>query len=248
MDAHHALHFTFGIFGNATALFLFLAPLITFKRIIKSKSTEQFSGIPYVMTLLNCLLSAWYGLPFVSKNNILVSTINGTGAAIEIIYVLTFIAYSIKKERAKILGLFIFVLSVFGVVVFVSLFALHGHSRTLFCGLAATIFSIIMYASPLSIMRMVIKTKSVEYMPFFLSLFVFLCGTSWFVFGLLGKDPFVAVPNGFGCGLGAMQLILYAIYCNKGKSKNLAAADKPVDMELGKPQQEKQSRAQNGNV
>ena len=33
---------------------------ITFWRIIKSKSTEQFSGIPYVMTLLNCLLSAWY--------------------------------------------------------------------------------------------------------------------------------------------------------------------------------------------
>lgn len=234
--------------NHLTLIEIFSFFRITFKRIIKSKSTEQFSGIPYVMTLLNCLLSAWYGLPFVSKNNILVSTINGTGAAIEIIYVLTFIAYSIKKERAKILGLFIFVLSVFGVVVFVSLFALHGHSRTLFCGLAATIFSIIMYASPLSIMRMVIKTKSVEYMPFFLSLFVFLCGTSWFVFGLLGKDPFVAVPNGFGCGLGAMQLILYAIYCNKGKSKNLAAADKPVDMELGKPQQEKQSRAQNGNV
>ena len=33
---------------------------ITFWRIIKSKSTEQFSGIPYAMTLLNCLLSAWY--------------------------------------------------------------------------------------------------------------------------------------------------------------------------------------------
>lgn len=37
---------------------------ITFKRIIKNKSTEQFSGIPYVMTLLNCLLSAWYFLIF----------------------------------------------------------------------------------------------------------------------------------------------------------------------------------------
>nr|POF20631.1 bidirectional sugar transporter sweet1 [Quercus suber] len=52
-------HLVFGIFGNATALFLFLAPMITFWRIIKSKSTEQFSGIPYVMTLMNCLLSAW---------------------------------------------------------------------------------------------------------------------------------------------------------------------------------------------
>ncbi|KAL9683314.1 hypothetical protein QQ045_015134 [Rhodiola kirilowii] len=209
---HSVAHFIFGIFGNATALFLFVAPTITFKRIIRSKSTEQFSGIPYVMTLLNCLLSAWYGLPFVSPNNLLISTINGTGAGIEAIYVFIFLIYAPRKERLKILCMFTAVMVIFSTVVLVSLLALHGQSRKLFCGFAATIFSIIMYGSPLSIMRMVIKTKSVEFMPFFLSLFVFLCGTSWFVFGLLGHDPFVAVPNGFGCGLGAVQLILYAIY------------------------------------
>ncbi|XP_059631672.1 bidirectional sugar transporter SWEET1-like [Cornus florida] len=226
------LHFVFGIFGNATALFLFLAPTITFKRIILKKSTEQFSGVPYVMTLLNCLLSAWYGLPFVSPNNILVSTINGTGAAIESIYVLIFLIFAPRKEKGKILGLLTFVLAVFSAVAFVSLFALQGKNRKLFCGLAATIFSIIMYASPLSIMRMVIKTKSVEFMPFFLSLFVFLCGTSWFIFGLLGKDPFVAVPNGFGSGLGVVQLILYAIYRdNKGEAKKTIPTDGSVEME-----------------
>ncbi|KAJ9146187.1 hypothetical protein P3X46_028488 [Hevea brasiliensis] len=244
------LHFVFGVFGNATALFLFLAPTITFKRIIRSKSTEQFSGIPYVMTLLNCLLSAWYGLPFVSKNNLLVSTINGTGAAIETIYVLIFIIYAPRKEKSKILGLFTLVLTIFAIVAFVSLFALHDKARKLFCGLAATIFSIIMYASPLSIIRLVIKTKSVEFMPFFLSLFVFLCGTSWFIFGLLGRDPFVAIPNGFGCGLGAIQLILYFIY-RKNKGKDAAAAKQPtsesLEMGSGKPQQEKQMVA-NGSV
>jgi solute carrier family 50 (sugar transporter) len=238
-------HFLFGIFGNVTALFLFLAPIITFKRIIWHKSTEEFSGIPYVMTFLNCLLSAWYGLPFVSPNNMLVSTINGTGAGIEFIYVVLFIIYAPRKEKAKMLGLLTFVLSVFGAVALVSLFALHGKGRKLFCGFAATIFSIIMYASPLSIMRTVVRTKSVEFMPFFLSLFVFLCGTSWFVFGLLGHDPFVAVPNGFGCGLGAVQLILYVIYRgNKGGSKK-PTPEETVEMGLPKPyNQEKQS---NGN-
>lgn len=37
---------------------------ITFKRIIVNRSTEKFSGIPYVMTLLNCLLSAWWAFSF----------------------------------------------------------------------------------------------------------------------------------------------------------------------------------------
>ncbi|KAG6774299.1 hypothetical protein POTOM_021652 [Populus tomentosa] len=220
------LHFLFGVFGNATALFLFLAPTITFKRIIRSKSVEQFSGIPY-------------GLPFVSKNNVLVSTINGAGSAIETIYVLIFIIYAPKKEKAKVLGLLTLVITVFTGVALVSLFALHGNARKLFCGCAAAVFSIIMYGSPLSIMRTVIKTKSVEYMPFFLSLFVFLCGTSWFVYGLLGRDPFVAVPNGVGCGLGALQLILYFIYRNnKGEAKKPVSTHS-LEIGPGKVHQEK---------
>ena len=31
----------------------------TFWRIIKRKSTEEFSGVPYNVALLNCLLLAW---------------------------------------------------------------------------------------------------------------------------------------------------------------------------------------------
>ncbi|OIT39566.1 PREDICTED: bidirectional sugar transporter SWEET1-like [Nicotiana attenuata] len=244
------LHTLFGIFGNVTGLFLFLAPMITFKRVIMNKSTEQFSGIPYVMTLLNCLLSTWYGLPFVSPNNILVSIINGTGAGLETFYVLTFLIFAPKREKAKISGLLFVVLSIFSTVALVSMLALHGNKRKIFCGFAAAIFSIIMYGSPLSIMRLVIKTKSVEYMPFFLSLFVFLCGTSWFVYGLLGKDPFIAVPNGVGGLLGTAQLILYAIYRdNKGKDKK-GEEDKIANMELGKPQENKDQllNTQNGDA
>ncbi|KAG0500923.1 hypothetical protein HPP92_000995 [Vanilla planifolia] len=124
-----------------------------------------------------------------------------------------------KKAKRRMLGLLALLSSVFAAVALVSFFALHGVSRKLLCGFAASIFSICMYASPLSIMRLVIQTKSVEYMPFLLSLFSFLCGSSWFVFGLLGRDPFIIVPNGCGAALGAAQLVLYAIYRNRGEEK-----------------------------
>ncbi|KAJ1384414.1 SWEET sugar transporter [Sesbania bispinosa] len=82
-------------------------------------------------------------------------------------------------------------------------------------------------------------------MPFFLSLFVFLCGTSWFIFGLLGRDPFVAVPNGVGSALGTMQLILYFIYRDKKGVSRKQAQTEEESMEMGdaKPHQGKQSNA-----
>jgi len=82
----------------------------------------------------------------------LVSTINGTGAAIEVLYVVGFLFYAPRKEKTKIFGLFMLVLTVFATIALVSLFALDGNKRKLFCGVAATVFSITMYASPLSIM------------------------------------------------------------------------------------------------
>jgi solute carrier family 50 protein (sugar transporter) len=39
----------------------------------------------------------------------------------------------------------------------------------------------------------VVKTKSVEYMPFFLSFFLFLNGGIWSVYSLLVKDFFIGV-------------------------------------------------------
>ncbi|KAL6210667.1 hypothetical protein ACLB2K_015899 [Fragaria x ananassa] len=59
--------------------------------------------------------------------------------------------------------------------------------------------------------------------------FVFLCGTSWFVYGLLGHDPFVAVPNGFGCALGALQLILYFFYKAGDTKKQQPTAEDSVE-------------------
>ncbi|KAL2898113.1 Bidirectional sugar transporter SWEET1, partial [Bienertia sinuspersici] len=93
-----------------------------------------------------------YGLPFVSPNNILVTTINGTGAVIESVYVLIFLILAPKMEKLKIGGLLAIILSIFATVALVSVLALQGFHRKLLCGVAASVFSIIMYGSPVSIM------------------------------------------------------------------------------------------------
>ncbi|XP_031117604.1 bidirectional sugar transporter SWEET1-like [Ipomoea triloba] len=209
------LHLAFGIFANGTAFFIFLAPIVTFKRIIKKRSTEEFSGLPYVMTLLNCLLGAWYGLPFVSPNNILLTTIDGIGMVIELAFVVIFLVFAPKNEKKKIGALLILVVGVFVAVALLSVLVFHGRTRQLFCGFASLISTAIMFFSPLSVIRVVMKTKSVEFMPFLLTFSMFLCGTAWLIFGLLEMDPFVYVPNAAGCGVGVLQLILYAIYSDK---------------------------------
>uniref|UniRef100_A0A453T424 Protein RUPTURED POLLEN GRAIN 1 n=1 Tax=Aegilops tauschii subsp. strangulata TaxID=200361 RepID=A0A453T424_AEGTS len=58
----------------------------------------------------------------------------------------------------------------------------------------------------------VIRTKSVEYMPFFLSLVNFLNGCCWTAYALIKFDLYVAIPNGLGAFFGLIQLILYACY------------------------------------
>ncbi|MCO5563608.1 hypothetical protein L7F22_017255 [Adiantum nelumboides] len=72
----------------------------TFRKVVKWKSTREFSGIPYVVMLFNSLLWVYYGTPVaVHPNAILVSTINGAGCVLEIVYIAIFLLYANPKER-----------------------------------------------------------------------------------------------------------------------------------------------------
>ncbi|KAB2060676.1 hypothetical protein ES319_A10G034800v1 [Gossypium barbadense] len=99
-----------GIAGNIFAFGLFLSPIPTFRRIIRNGSTEQFSGMPYIYALLNCLICLWYGFPIISPVIILVATVNSIGAIFQLIYIIIFIAYATKPMKLKMLG---FLVSVF---------------------------------------------------------------------------------------------------------------------------------------
>ncbi|KAJ4726522.1 Bidirectional sugar transporter SWEET [Melia azedarach] len=206
-----------GIAGNIFAFGLFVSPIPTFRRIIRNNSTEEFSGLPYVYALLNCLITMWYGTPLISVDNILVMTVNSIGAAFQLVYITLFVAYADKEKKVRMLGLLLAVFGVFAIIVVGSLHIVDASLRQIFVGLLSCAALISMFASPLFIINLVIQTKSVEFMPFYLSLSTFLLSTSFFLYGILNWDAFIYVPNGVGTILGIIQLVLYFYY--KGTSR-----------------------------
>uniref|UniRef100_A0A0D9ZXY6 Uncharacterized protein n=1 Tax=Oryza glumipatula TaxID=40148 RepID=A0A0D9ZXY6_9ORYZ len=73
----------------------------TFKRILKAKSTERFDGLPYLFSLLNCLICLW----------LLVVTVNCTGAVFQLAYICLFIFYADSRKTTVILPILYLILS-----------------------------------------------------------------------------------------------------------------------------------------
>lgn len=220
-DSFHGICcYAAGVAGNLFAFVLFVSPIPTFKRILRNRSTEQFSGLPYVYSLLNCLICMWYGLPCVSYGVILVATVNSIGAVFQLVYVILFIIYSDTTRKLKMSGLLITVLCVFSLIAYVSLELFDHQRRQIFVGYLSVASLISMFASPLFIINLVIRTRSVEFMPFYLSLATFLMSISFFAYGMLLHDFFIYIPNGIGTVLGVLQLLLYAYYSRKSREES----------------------------
>ncbi|CAM0948728.1 unnamed protein product [Alopecurus aequalis] len=202
-----------GIVGNVISFGLFLSPVPTVWKIIKRKDVEEFLPDPYLATLLNCMLWVFYGLPIVHPNSILVVTINGVGLVVEAIYLIIFFIYSPNKKRLRMLGVLAIEAVFMVIVILCVMLAAHTHEkRSMIVGILCIIFGTCMYASPLTVMGKVIKTKSVEYMPFLLSLVNFINGSCWTAYALIKFDLYITIPNGLGALFGLAQLVLYGCY------------------------------------
>ncbi|XP_038974448.1 bidirectional sugar transporter SWEET17-like [Phoenix dactylifera] len=219
-----ALLFFIGVVGNVISVLVFASPIKTFWRIVKNGSTEGFEPSPYVVTLLSSSLWVYYGIT--KPDGFLVATVNGVGIVLEAIYVTLFLIYAAPSLRAKTAILVALLdLGIFGAVVLVTrLVVIEETTRVIVIGAICACLNVFMYGSPLAAMKTVIATKSVEYMPFFLSFFLFLNGGIWTVYAVLDRDIFLGIPNGIGFFLGTIQLVLYMIYMNTKVSKHSGEA------------------------
>ncbi|KAK9293220.1 hypothetical protein L1049_021210 [Liquidambar formosana] len=209
------LHLAIGMMGNASSLLLYTAPILTFVRVVKKKSTEDFSCVPYIVALSNCLIYTWYGLPVVSCRweNFPVITINGLGILLEVSFILIYFWFASARGKMKVAVIALPVILMFCITAIVTAFVFHDHPhRKAFVGSIGLVASVAMYCGPLVAVKQVIQTKSVEFMPFYLSFFSFLASVFWMTYGLLGHDLLLASPNMIGSPLGIFQLLLYCKY------------------------------------
>ncbi|KAL3828429.1 hypothetical protein ACJIZ3_017231 [Penstemon smallii] len=210
------LAFIFGLMGNIVSFLVFLAPVPTFYKIYKRKASEGFQAIPYSVAFFSASLLLYYA--FLKKNAYMIVSINGFGCIIETIYLLMYLKYASKKAKISTVKLIvIFNGGGLGLLMAVSLLLVHGTKRVSLVGWVCAIINVAVFAAPLSIMRQVIRTKSVEFMPFTLSFFLTLCATMWFLYGFFVRDYYIALPNVLGFLFGVTQMILYFIYKNANK-------------------------------
>ncbi|XP_062093256.1 bidirectional sugar transporter SWEET9-like [Humulus lupulus] len=213
MTASH-MAVVFGLLGNVVSFCVYLAPLPTFYRIWSKKSTEGFQSIPYSVALFSAMLTLYYG--FLKTNGFMIITINSVGCAIETVYLIIYLMYASGRIRIYTIKLVVlFNVGAYGLILLSTSFIIpHRSQRVTAVGWICAVFSVGVFAAPLSIMRIVIKTRSVEYMPFALSFSLTLCAVMWFFYGLLVKDFFIASPNILGFIFGIAQMILYLVYKN----------------------------------
>ncbi|XP_058206111.1 bidirectional sugar transporter SWEET3-like [Rhododendron vialii] len=213
------LRVSVGVMGNVVSIFFYAAPILTFKRVISKKSTEEFSCFPYIIALLVSFIYTWYGLPVVSYKweNLSLVPVNGVGVLLEISYILTYFWFTSAGEKKKVAMMTVPVILVICITATISAFIFHDHHhRKLFVGSVGLLSSATLYASPLVAVKQVIQTKSVEFMPFYLSFLAFLTSSSWLAYALLSHDLVLASPNLIGTSLAILQLVLYFKYRNKG--------------------------------
>ncbi|VFQ65012.1 unnamed protein product [Cuscuta campestris] len=192
-----------------------------------------FHSVPYIMALFSSMLWIYYA--FIKKNALLLISINSLGILIQSFYILIFIFFASHKARCHTLKELFLCIGGFTLTFVVTWFLFPGEVRISIVGWICVAFSIAVFASPLSVALQVFQTKSVEFLPFYLSFFLTMSAIMWFGYGAAMKDLRIALPNILGFFLGLLQILLYVVYRKRDPIKEDGAkktGEQMVDMEM----------------
>ena len=203
----------FGWVGNALALYFYIAPIVSFLKVIKGQMTwKQSPGVLLLCSFLNCILWSDYGL---ITNQFLLYLANGLGGTITLIYITIFLIH--VADRKVLLSLFYnFFLICCIVEIYFVFYYLVPFKVT---GIIANIFNVLMYAAPGEKIYQICKGASYQLIPIWSTIGGTACSTSWMCYGIYQKDIYVVIPNALGVLASIVQIVIFVIYRRKQKNK-----------------------------
>jgi solute carrier family 50 protein (sugar transporter) len=202
--------------GTVAGIAMALAPVPTMKTINDTKSLGDFSAFPYIATFCQCVL--WMSYAGVTPGKTALIPVNVFVSIVELSYCVLFLKFVTALQRNDLLRTLSYPL--IATIVGISL-SLISPSPSKFLGFFAVISNIVMYGAPLAVVKTVIETKSVKYMPFLLSFIGTIASLVWSAWGLSAGDSFVLVPNLLGVMLGLIQLAVYFKFRNSSDTDGI---------------------------
>lgn len=181
---------------------------------------------------MNCGL--WVSYAFVTPNRLAAGVTNVIGGTLQITWLCVFTYYSAGPQKQSMVKRIFMVVTVWLAITLFDVFLVpkmeiqpfSGMSlQTELLGFCCVLFNILMYGSPLVVVRNVMKTRSVEFMPLPLSVMTLLCSGCWFSYSIYVHDPWMFIPNVMGVVFGFLQLSIYAYYSRQSSktSRDLEA-------------------------
>ncbi|KAL3834394.1 hypothetical protein ACJIZ3_009130 [Penstemon smallii] len=208
---HYTAALVVGIIASATSLGLIISRVLAIEELHPYLYLTCLSGHIFWLTYGEVLLSNKVTPPPLLRVQFLFY-VNQIGMLFEFYYI---------KIIMDIFGGFNCVLCI---VIYFKLDDIAGKSDIF--GPIAVVFGIIMYCSPLFVIRNVYKTKRVGYLSFLFCLASFLNGIAWFIYAFLPTiDLYLAIANGIGILLGIVQLGLLCMFREKPKFVDVQLED-----------------------
>ena len=201
----------FGWSATIICIYFFLAPVVPFLQVLKGKLNYKDSpGVLLIMSFMNCILWADYGLV---KNDFQVYFCNAIGGSTTLIWITIYLIYlgnqNVGLGLLYNVGLILVLVGIMLVFYFVVPLEITGYS--------AMIFNVLMYAAPGEKIYQVINTKNYRLIPIFSVIGGFAASFCWLIYGLFQKDLNIIIPNGLGLVAAILQVIVYLIYYFKSK-------------------------------
>eukprot|EP00286_Rhodomonas_abbreviata_P019419 CAMPEP_0181300310 /NCGR_PEP_ID=MMETSP1101-20121128/6820_1 /TAXON_ID=46948 /ORGANISM="Rhodomonas abbreviata, Strain Caron Lab Isolate" /LENGTH=222 /DNA_ID=CAMNT_0023405535 /DNA_START=322 /DNA_END=987 /DNA_ORIENTATION=+ len=189
-----------------STLLQYLSPYPVVLRILKLRSTGDYSYVPYLFTFWNAWLTTFYGI--IVKNAFMLF-VNSFGVVTSAAFMIIFVRHYPRKLHLRMI---IFFGSVIISALCYQAAALDPATGRYFLGSIQLAASVACYISPLATIGVVFRKRSAESLPFLLLLMNLCSSFAWFLYGVLLSDEFLQVPNFIGFLLSIVQLSIYAIF------------------------------------